>query len=81
MSGLMTCVMACGHPLWDRTIAFAEKCSWKAGPYLADMMPEAVILPENEEGAKILAEHKGECLVFMSSKDIYNIADMVKELL
>ena len=49
--------------------------------YLADMMPEAVILPENEEGAKILAEHKGECLVFMSSKDIYNIAERVKELI
>lgn len=49
--------------------------------YLADMIPGSVILPENEEGAKMLAKHKGECLVFMSSKDIYNIAEMVKELI
>ena len=31
-------VMAYGHPLWDKTISFAENCSWKAGPYLAKMM-------------------------------------------
>ena len=49
--------------------------------YLADMIPSSHILPENEEGAQILAEHKGECLVFMSSKDIYNIAERVKELI
>ena len=36
--GLTVSVMASGHPLWERTIAFAEACSWKAGPYLADMM-------------------------------------------
>ena len=49
--------------------------------YLADMIPESVILPENEEGARLLAKHKGDCLVFMSSKDIYNIAERVKELI
>ena len=49
--------------------------------YLAQMIPGSHVLPENEEGAKMLAEYKGECLVFMSSKDIYNIAEMVKELL
>ena len=49
--------------------------------YLADMIPSSHILPEDEEGARILAEHKGECLVFMSSKDIYNIAERVKELI
>ena len=27
-----------GHPLWDRTIAFAQSCSWKAGPFLAERM-------------------------------------------
>ena len=32
-------VMTYGHPLWDKTISFAENCSWKAGPYLAKMMP------------------------------------------
>ena len=45
MSGLLTCAMACGHPLWDETIAFAEKCSWRAGPYLANMMRAKEFLP------------------------------------
>ena len=27
-----------GHPLWEKTIAFARNSSWKAGPYLANMM-------------------------------------------
>lgn len=49
--------------------------------YLQDKLPNSVILPENEEGAKILSKHKGECLVFMSSKDIYNIAQMTKSYL
>ncbi|MBO7698901.1 MAG: UDP-N-acetylmuramate--L-alanine ligase [Erysipelotrichaceae bacterium] len=49
--------------------------------YLANMIENSHILSEDEEGAKELAKYKGECLVFMSSKDIYNIADMVKELL
>ena len=39
------------------------------------------VSPEDIEGARILAQYKGECLLFMSSKDIYNIAEMVKELL
>ena len=49
--------------------------------YLADMIPASHILSEDEEGAKQLAQYEGECLVFMSSKDIYNIANMVKELM
>ena len=49
--------------------------------YLANRIPNSKVLPENEEGAKLLAKYKGECLVFMSSKDIYNIANMVKELI
>ena len=49
--------------------------------YLANMIPGSHILPENEEGAKILSKYKGECLVFMSSKDIYNLAENVKELI
>lgn len=24
-----------GHPLWEKTIDFAEKCSWRAGGNLA----------------------------------------------
>lgn len=49
--------------------------------YLAKMIPNSVILPEDENGAQILSKHKGECLVFMSSKDIYNLANKTKELI
>ena len=31
-------VITNSHPLWDKTISFAETCSWKAGPYLAKKM-------------------------------------------
>ena len=31
-------VIANGHPLWKKTIIFAENCSWKAGSYLAKRM-------------------------------------------
>ena len=31
-------VITKGHPLWDKTISFAQNCSWKAGPYLAEKM-------------------------------------------
>ena len=27
-----------GNILWDKTISFAQSCSWKAGSYLADRM-------------------------------------------
>ena len=49
--------------------------------YLANMIPNSKILTEDDDGANILAQYKGECLVFMSSKDIYNIAHRVKELI
>ena len=26
------------HPLLEKNISFAEKCSWKAGPFLAERM-------------------------------------------
>ena len=48
--------------------------------YLANMIEGSAVLPENEEGARILAAH-GSVYVFMSSKDIYNIANMVKSFL
>ena len=31
-------VMDKEHPLWEKTADFAQVCSWKAGPFLADMM-------------------------------------------
>ena len=30
--------MTHGHRYWDEVIEFAEKCSWKAGPFLAEQM-------------------------------------------
>ena len=32
--------MTQGHKLWEETISFAENCSWKAGPYLAELMKQ-----------------------------------------
>ena len=49
--------------------------------YLANMIEGSAVLPENEEGARILASHHGSLYFFMSSKDIYNIANMVKSFL
>lgn len=49
--------------------------------YLAKLIPNSVILSEDKKGAEELSKYRNECLVFMSSKDIYNIADMVKKLL
>lgn len=31
-------LMAQGHPRWDETIALAENCPWRAGPFLAEKM-------------------------------------------
>lgn len=28
------------HNLWNKTISFAQSCSWKAGPLLAELMQE-----------------------------------------
>ncbi len=49
--------------------------------YLQKRIPGSVILSEDEEGAKLLSKHKGACFVFMSSKDIYNIAKLTKKYL
>jgi len=49
--------------------------------YLQERLKRSHILPENEQGAKILSKYANECLLFMSSKDIYNIANMTKELI
>ena len=34
-----------GHPLWEKTIAYAESCPWRAGPFLAKMMRRNGFLP------------------------------------
>ena len=33
-------MMQKGHLLWDETISFAQNCSWRAGPVLAERMKE-----------------------------------------
>ena len=49
--------------------------------YLKDRIPNAKVLSEDIDGAKELTKYRGEVLVFMSSKEIYNIANMTKHLL
>ena len=49
--------------------------------YLANIIEGSIILPEDENGARMLSKHAGGIFVFMSSKDIYNIAQMTKELI
>jgi len=48
--------------------------------YLKDVIPHAKILPENEKGAKILSQYHDVVYLFMSSKDIYFLANLVKKL-
>lgn len=49
--------------------------------YLAKLIPNSTVLSEDEHGAEILSKHSGDCLVFMSSKDIYNLANLTKKLI
>ncbi|MBR4444326.1 MAG: UDP-N-acetylmuramate--alanine ligase, partial [Solobacterium sp.] len=46
--------------------------------YLQKRLPGSVVIPENEEGARILAEEEPAVYLFMSSKDIYGLAELVK---
>ena len=55
-------VMAQDHPLWERTIRFAQGCSWRAGPYLAKMMRENRFQPwERVIAATVNGEPAGFC--------------------
>ena len=47
--------------------------------YLQEKIPGSVILSEDEEGAKKLAQEKPCVYLFMSSKDIYWLAELVKK--
>ena len=49
--------------------------------YLAKLIPNSIVIDETDEGAKVLSKHANECLAFMSSKDIYNLANKVKKLI
>ena len=48
--------------------------------YLQDKIPNSIVLPENDEGALILDKEKKAVFLFMSSKDIYWLANKVKDL-
>ncbi len=49
--------------------------------YLAKMIDGSIVLSEDEEGAKLLASNGDAVYVFMSSKDIYNLAHLTKKYL
>lgn len=48
--------------------------------YLSEIIPASCILPENQEGAIMLAKEAPAVFLFMSSKDIYHLAQKVKEI-
>ncbi len=48
--------------------------------YLQKMIPSSVVITEDENGAEILAQEQPACFLFMSSKDIYGLAEMVKKI-
>lgn len=37
--------MALGHPLWNKTLAYARSCPWRAGAVLAQKMEQNDFLP------------------------------------
>ena len=45
------------------------------------MIDGSIVLSEDEEGAKLLASNGDAVYVFMSSKDIYNLAHLTKKYL
>ena len=46
--------------------------------YLSNLIDGSIILPENDEGAMLLAKEEPCVYLFMSSKDIYSLAEKVK---
>ena len=48
--------------------------------YLQKMIPGSVVITEDEAGAKVLARECPACFLFMSSKDIYGLANLVKQV-
>ena len=59
-------VMTYGHPLWDKTISFAENCSWKAGPYLAKMMRNK----EFSETERVFVASEGEEIIGVKEQSL-----------
>ena len=52
-------LMTYAHPLWEKTIAFAENCSWRAGKFLANMMRENSF----SDIERVLVAHEGDRIV------------------
>lgn len=48
--------------------------------YLQKMIPGSVVITEDKKGAEILSKECPACFLFMSSKDIYYLANMLKEI-
>ncbi len=48
--------------------------------YLQKMIPNSIVITEDENGAEILSQEQPACFLFMSSKDIYGLAEMVKKI-
>ncbi len=49
--------------------------------YLADKTEGSKVIAEDESGAEILAKYDDAVLCFMSSKDIYDLEDLTKDIL
>lgn len=49
--------------------------------YLADKIKDAKVLSEDEQGAEILSAYDDAVLCFMSSKDIYDLEDLTKNII
>lgn len=48
--------------------------------YLQKMIPNSVVISEDEKGAETLSKECPACFLFMSSKDIYPLANMLKKI-
>lgn len=46
--------------------------------YLKDKSKKAIVITEDERGAAVLAQHQAAVFLFMSSKDIYVLSDLLK---
>ena len=51
-------IMTSGHPLWEKTIAFAEQCSWRAGAFLAQKMRDN----DFSDIERVLVAHEGDII-------------------
>ena len=64
---------------------FPENAAHEAGididiTDIQQYIPEAKIISEDDEGARLLSKHENCVYLFMSSKDIYKLKDKVKKM-